>query len=163
MFKFNNRTPKKIKYNGLNVAKLIFNGVVVWVEKSKNLFNMMAAVNGTTILDNGDGTITVTSYPAYTNTPLSVLAPDLKVGDKIAFSMKTTGYSSIYMYNRNTSFSTYFNNGGTYTITQEMLDSAVYLYRKTGSQGGGNAVISGIQIEYGEKVTEYEPYYAKEV
>ena len=33
MFDFNGKTPKKILYNGLNVAKLVFNGIVVWMEK----------------------------------------------------------------------------------------------------------------------------------
>ena len=33
MFKFNGRTPKKILYNNFNVAKLVYNGVVVWMSK----------------------------------------------------------------------------------------------------------------------------------
>ena len=32
-FNFNGNTPKNILYNGLNVAKLIYNGVVVWLQK----------------------------------------------------------------------------------------------------------------------------------
>ena len=32
-FNFNGNTPKKIWYNGLNVAKLVYNGVVVWMSK----------------------------------------------------------------------------------------------------------------------------------
>lgn len=32
-FNFNGNTPKKILYNGLNVAKLVYNNVVVWMQK----------------------------------------------------------------------------------------------------------------------------------
>ena len=32
-FNFNGNTPKRILYNGLNVAKLVYNGVVVWMSK----------------------------------------------------------------------------------------------------------------------------------
>ena len=32
-FNFNGNPPKKILYNGLNVAKLVYNGVVVWMSK----------------------------------------------------------------------------------------------------------------------------------
>lgn len=32
-FDLNGNTPKKMLYNGLNVAKLIYNGVVVWMSK----------------------------------------------------------------------------------------------------------------------------------
>ena len=33
MLLFNNKTPKKINFNGKNVAKVIYNGIVVWLEK----------------------------------------------------------------------------------------------------------------------------------
>lgn len=33
MFKFNNNTPKEIIYNTKNVAKLVYNGVVVWLQR----------------------------------------------------------------------------------------------------------------------------------
>ena len=39
-----------------------------------------------------------------------------------------------------------------------MLDSRVYLYCKTVSNGGGVSTIKNIQIELGETFTDYEPY-----
>lgn len=83
MFKFNDRTPKKINFNGLNVAKLIFNSVVVWVEKVlKTVTGYPAILENSTgekleelkiygnSIQNGDPTI---------NTPIEVES----LGDKV--------------------------------------------------------------------------------
>ena len=43
-FNFNGNTPKKILYNGLNVAKLVYNNVVVWMQK------YLATITGNTPL-----------------------------------------------------------------------------------------------------------------
>lgn len=72
MFKFNNRTPKKIKFNGLNVAKLIFNGIVVWVEK------VLKTVTGyPAILENSTGE-KLENLKIYGNSVQNV-----SVGDKV--------------------------------------------------------------------------------
>ena len=126
-------------------------------DKTKNLFNMSKTINGSTILDNGDGSLTVKKYPA-SSKKLFELAPDLKTGDTIVFSMVTNGYPQIYLYNSQTKNHWYLNSGSTITLTQEILNSLVYLYKQTNAQGGNDSIISNMQMELGETKTEYEPY-----
>ena len=124
----------------------------------KNLFDIKECITGTRILDNGDGSITVKSYPSFTGKKLSQLAPNLKVGDEFVFSMETNGYSQIYLNNTSSSYNTYITNKAKYIATQEMLDSDVYLYKQTSAQGGADSIIKNIQIELGTVATNYEPY-----
>ena len=124
----------------------------------KNLFDIKECITGTRILDNGDGSITVKSYPSFTGKKLSQLAPNLKVGDEFVFSMETNGYSQIYLNNTSSSYNTYITNKTKYIATQEMLDSGVYLYKQTSAQGGADSIIKNIQIELGTAATDYEPY-----
>ena len=127
-------------------------------EQSKNLFNIKECINGIDILDNGDGSITVKSYPSFTNKKLSHLAPNLKVGDEFVFSMETNGYQQIYLNNTSASYNTYITNKEKYIATQEMLDSNVGFYKQTSAQGGADAIIKNIQIELGTVATKYEQY-----
>ncbi len=128
-------------------------------DRTKNLFDINQVVNTNSgIVNKGDGSLTVSGYPSNTGKKLSELAPELKVGDTIVYSMETDGYFGIYLLNATLNYSTYFINKTKYTITQDMLDSRVYLYCKTASNGGGVSTIKNIQIELGETFTKYEPY-----
>lgn len=61
MFDFNGKTPKKILYNGLNVAKLVFNGIVVWMEK---ILTLIAGYPITLLNSTGDDLV---DYKIYGN------------------------------------------------------------------------------------------------
>ena len=124
----------------------------------KNLFNINECINGIDILDNGNGSVRVKSYPSNTLKNLSQLAPNLKVGDEFVFSMETNGYGAIYLLNQRENYSTYIGNKDKRIVTQKMLNSVVYLYRQTSAQGGADAIIKNIQIEIGNKATNYEQY-----
>lgn len=132
--------------------------VISTIATGKNLFNVKECINGTDILDNGDGSLTVKSYPSGTGKKLSQLAPNLKVGDEFVFSMKTNGYGAIYLLNQSANYKTYIGNNTKHVVSQNMLDSVVYLYKQTSAQGGAASVIKNIQIEKGNTATDYEAY-----
>ena len=132
--------------------------VISTIATGKNLFNIKQCVTGTGILDNGDGSLTVKSYPSSTGKKLSQLAPNLKVGDEFVFSMETNGYGSIYLLNQSANYNIYIGNNTKHVVSQNMLDSVVYLYKQTSAQGGAAAVIKNIQIEKGDTATDYEAY-----
>lgn len=62
-FNFNENTPKKILYNGLNVAKLVYNGVVVWMPKLPIGYTEVEYLEstGTQYIDTGINVNTTTS------------------------------------------------------------------------------------------------------
>ena len=123
----------------------------------KNLFDISKINSNINIIKNQDGTLTIKAYGSGTSLTLLDLSPNLKVGDRISFSIETTGYKGILI--RNNSVDTYLhNNEKVYTINQDMLDGKVWLYNKKNGDTFEEAVISSIQIEYGDKTTEYEPY-----
>ena len=123
----------------------------------KNLFNISKINSNVNIIKNQDGTLTIKAYGSWTGLTLLDLSPNLKVGDRISFSMKTTGYNGILI--RNNSIDNYLHSiAKVYTINQDMLDGKVWLYNKKNGDTYEDAVISSIQIEYGDKRTEYEPY-----
>lgn len=122
----------------------------------KNLFNVNVVQNsGTEVVNNGDGTLTVTVPQAGAgvgmNQRLKDIAPGLVVGETYVLSAKSTGASPlVYLYGANIDW--YF--GRSLTITQEALDSTVAYYAGAPLV----AVISDIQIEPGYTATAYEPY-----
>jgi hypothetical protein len=124
----------------------------------KNLFdiNNLVETSAIKIIDNK--TIVVSGYPSSTTKKLKELCPEIKVGQSIAFSMKTNGYNQIYFKNFNSGNTYYVSNGNSFTATEDLLNANLYFYRQTSAQGGGNATISNIQFELGTQVTEYEPY-----
>lgn len=109
-------------------------------EKSKNLFNINNLTSSTYIKNNNDGTITVTKYAANSDVTLQQLCPELKVGDIVYLSMKTTGEQTMYL-----SDGTNWNIGSKKTITQEMLDAKAYFYTGVNDQDTP-VIISNIQI-----------------
>lgn len=128
----------------------------------KNKFNVSAitnvsAYNGT-IINNGDGTVTVnhTSGSSAINTGknLSDLA-DLVVGSTYILSFTTTS-SARYIYLGQPANAVWTSNT-TRTITSDMLNSPVYLYAN-GDTNPESGVLSNIQIELGTTATAYAPY-----
>ncbi len=109
----------------------------------KNLFDISKIPNVDGLVNNGDGTLTITNL-AFTGMSLRDLCPILKVGDIIAFSIVGAEPYGI-------SVGTYiWLNGESKTITEDMLNGEIVFPFA--------ANISNIQIEYGENATTYEPY-----
>ncbi len=142
---------------GLDACSNVGKYVIPIKVTGKNLFDISKINSNVNIIKNQDGTLTIKAYGSGTSLTLLDLSPNLKVGDRISFSIETTGYKGILI--RNNSIDNYFhNNTKSYTINQDMLDGKVWLYNKKNGDTYEDAVISSIQIEYGDKRTEYEPY-----
>ncbi len=84
--------------------------------------------------------------------------PELKEGDKVVFSMKTNGMQCALL--KKGDFEKYLETkNAVIEVTNQILTSDLYLYSTKG--GGDAAIISNIQVEYGNKSTSYEPYDGK--
>ena len=133
----------------------------------KNLFdiNRVPSVtwNGSGIVNNHDGTITVTGSPTNSaikpGLTLSELVPDLVVGNTYTLSLQSDYHDNEYItliYGTGSNRIVFsWINARNRTITQTDLDSLVYFQAPT------NMVpvnIWDIQIEEGDTATAYEPY-----
>ena len=130
------------------------------VQTGKNLWNVNAITNTTnpnnaTIVNNGNGTITVTTTTQQnvkTEQKLKDICPNVKVGETYFLKATTTGNQKIiYLHQAGISW-TY---GSAKVITSQMLESDVSLYA---SGTSSTATISDIQLEVGSTATTYAPY-----
>lgn len=122
-----------------------------------NYFDISKITNKGALTNNNDGTLTMqnNSNPIgfiQINQTFKQLCPNLKAGDVITFSFKTTTQNSTYK--DRIYASDFLFNGKSKELTQEMLDAYVCFY------GGYNevSIISEIKIEKGTKLTSYSPY-----
>lgn len=129
----------------------------------KNLFNVNAIVTRSSVVNNGDGTITAKALVSQPMQTLKEICPSLKVGDIATFSFvspafdATSNTQSNYIYL--ISAKETWKNGQAKTITQKMLDGGIYFYSSKDADGNAvETVISEIQVELGEIATGYEPY-----
>lgn len=129
----------------------------------KNLFDVSKVITDhqNQVINNGDGTITVNTSATSAAVPiieltLKELAEHLEVGKTYVLSAITTGrHKHIWL-----DVAGYtWNFGKPAVITQEMLNSLVFVYASGNST---TAIISEFQIEEGETATEYTPYIAPE-
>jgi len=128
----------------------------------KNLFDVsqipsFSLSTGGEIVNNGDGSITITtpsgSGGIYCRKTLAELAPGLVAGETYTLSLDSTGSSKyIYLIPANEGWTV---GAGAKTVTQAMLDSGVYFYASGVST---TATISNIQIEKGSTATTWAPY-----
>ena len=141
--------------------------------KSKNLFDVSriperigrADPYSTLLVNNGDGSITVTravnNSAALTGKTLQQLAPDVVVGNTYILGFKTTGtVDYVLLYNAQSGNTTWQKNNPL-VIQQKHLDSIVYFYPGGKCTDDGqcpSATISNIQIEQGSVATPYVPY-----
>ena len=133
------------------------------VPKSPNLFDISKVAtgqnSGAKIVNNGDGSIVVTSITngaITTGKKLSVLAPEMVAGETYTLSFDTTGNNSILLYcSGHTSDNTTWQRNRSKLITENLLNCTVYFYA---SGVGTSATISNIQIEHGSTATPYQPY-----
>ena len=133
-------------------------------KRSPNLFDISKIVtrqaDGARIVNNGDGSIVVTSITngaIPTGKKLSVLAPEMAAGESYTLNFDTTGtLKRIVLYcPGNTSYNTTWTRNTSKLITENLLDCTVYFYS---SGVGTTATISNIQIERGTTATPYQPY-----
>lgn len=121
----------------------------------KNLFDISKITNTSEVINNNDGSITVTVPPNSTGTIINQKLSDLAnmtVGETYTLSAKSTGSSKyIYLYE----CKELWNFGDKKTITQDILDSRLTFYASGIST---TAIVSEIQIEMGDAPTSYEPY-----
>lgn len=121
----------------------------------KNLFDINQIINIGKVINNGDGSITVSGYPSATGKFLYQLCPSMKIGQTVTFSMVTTGYHQIYLHNISNGSTRLITNNTSFIVTEDILNSELNFYRNS---NGDNATISNIQFEEGTEVTPYEPY-----
>lgn len=115
-----------------------------------NLWND-AQTLASAIINNGDGTYTVNSYSNQTDITFKAICPNLKAGDVATLTIGGDGLKQIYFRDNAVTWV-----GGSYrTVTQEMLDSRIFIY---GKSGGGATVIGPFMVEHGTTATPYEPY-----
>lgn len=127
--------------------------------RSKNLFDISRINSSNSLINNGDGTLSVKGYgvgglaPSY----LKSYCPELKVGDEITFTFDTTSTNKfIYLYGTGANFT--WANNTTKTITQAMLNSSVLWY---GASGGDTTfyTISNVMMRKSTETSDYEPYF----
>ena len=132
------------------------------VRTGKNLLNVNAITNTTnpnnaTIVNNGNGTITVTTTTQQnvkTAQKLKDICPNVKIGETYFLNATTTGTQKIIYLHQAAASWTY---GTAKTITSQMLESDVSLYA---SGTNSTATISDISLTYGSTATAYEAYEA---
>ncbi len=129
-------------------------------KRSPNLFDASKITNTSRIINNGDGSFTITTpasdSAASTGKKLSVLAPGLEVGKKYKLTIKSnpTGAKVLLYYFPDKTKNTPWGSGESKTITQVMLDSGFYFSFRTGITYDAY----NIQIEEGTTATPYQPY-----
>lgn len=128
----------------------------------KNLFDISKITtkeysNGTGIVNNGDGTLTVTNSAGNSGVTseqkLSDVCPSLQIGETYVLSGISSGDNTDKIYLNGAKITWLFE--GLKVITQEMLDSYVTFYADS---GGNTDTVSNLQIEKGNIATAYEPY-----
>ena len=122
--------------------------------RGKNLFDISKIENNYQITNNGDGTLTIMpgvgTTAAMTGKTLRELCNGITPGT-YTINAESTGSNKIVY----TQVIGAWAFGTSKTLTNEMLDSMLYLYA---SEEGSTATISNIQIELGSTPTPYEPY-----
>ena len=122
--------------------------------RGKNLFNISKIETDDYITNNGDGSLTVTtevdSNGVSSRKTLRELCENIVPG-LYTLNAESTG-SEKWVY---TSATDIWYYGTSKTLTDEMLDSTLYLYA---SGVNTTATISNIQVELGSTPTPYEPY-----
>ena len=126
----------------------------------KNLFNINKVISTSEVINNNNGTLSVTtpstSSAARSNGKLSDYCPNLQVGKTYILSAISTGLGK-KIYLGTSKFTWKYDT--TRTITQQDLDSTVYFYANDKTGDSSIITISNIQIEEGNVVTDYESYH----
>lgn len=117
------------------------------VEFSANLFDISKVQNTSELINNGDGTLTLTAKGSSGKSTLREICPDLIVGETYILSLDTNGLDYIYC-------GIVWSSRTPKQITQAMLDSVVFFY----NNNQPTVTIKNIQINRGSTVIPYSPY-----
>ena len=118
------------------------------VEFSANLFDISKVQNTSELINNGDGTLTLTAKGSSGKSTLREICPDLIVGETYILSLDTNGLDYIYC-------GIVWSSRTPKQITQAMLDSVVFFYNNNNQP---TVTIKNIQINRGSTVIPYSPY-----
>lgn len=122
--------------------------------RGKNLFNISKIETSDNVTNNGDGSLTVTTFPnsngVSSQKTLRELCEGIAPGTYTLNAESTGSEKMVY-----TPATGYWNFGTSKTLTDEMLDSTLYFYA---SGIETTATVSNIQLELGSTPTPYEPY-----
>ena len=152
--------PYQPYFTGLKSAKI--SGIK---STGRNLFDISKITHQSdNFWNNGDGTLTVQTYGAWSGTTLSEACPTLKVGDWIKLSIKDNGKATRIIYLTTAAVTLQQNNPQ--PVTQEMLDSEMFFYGIPGTNDSNRqpVLIEEIQIlrsrdgGNADPIPEYEPY-----
>lgn len=152
---------ERITADGANVldgSKAKLGKVVGNTVACKNLFNVNAITNTATIVNNGDGSISVSAYSTPATQQFGELCPKLKdlIGQTVVFSMNTGESKFIYLYASGGGVTIETNKP--FAVEEKMLTARVYWYN-TSASSSDTVRISNIQLEVGSVATEYQPYF----
>lgn len=114
----------------------------------ENLFDISKVQNTSDLINNGDGTLTLTAKGTSGKNTLKEICPDLIVGETYTFKFDTNGINYIYCEG-------VWSDGTSKQITQAMLDSVVFFYNQMGVPV---VTIKNIQINRGTKAMPYSQY-----
>lgn len=151
-----------VTYNDSAELTIVRNGNdnISLVTQGKNFWDMYKLKSTNHFTVNADKSITINAnaYLCNTEKTLSQICPELKVGKTYILSFETDGSNFIYIVGD----SGVWTNNSVKTITQDMLNGTVILYGAPATSPDYNLphTIKHFQIELGDKVTSYQPYYA---
>ena len=157
---------QSVTISGLKIAKSTTltpcseygKGTVTIKQRGKNLFNANANTKQTIQVSNDGATITLNTSSlgggAVNGDKLSVLAPDLVVGETYKLSLSSSISNLQYIY-----VGSLWISGTTKTITQAMLDATTVFYSTSNEQ----VTITNMQIvKENDDITAWEPYRAND-
>lgn len=128
---------------------------IVNAGKTKNLFDIYKISNFTDagIINNGDGSLSVSKYATGSKETLNDICPDLVVGKTYTLSMITEGVGLIFL----EVAGVVWNIGESKIVTEDILKSHVYFYND--ANGSSKAcIIKDIMLNEGSATLPYEPY-----
>lgn len=129
----------------------------LYVKSDKNLFDISKVENVGGVINNGDGSLTLTAYACTSTARLKNICPSLKVGDEIVINFKTQSTISKWVYINGNQIPT----NKKFIVTDAIFDKSIVWYgyhKNEGAKFGQPCKLWDIQIEKGEKVTTYVPY-----
>lgn len=148
---------KQLEFGDVSTEYEVYQLQKYEINLGKNLFDISKVqTNGTHLVNNGDGTITVDwangASAAAPNT-LGTFCPNLRVGDTVVLSYSGDNVIN-YIYLGSPASQTWVR-GATKVITQDMLNAPVIWY---GASGNVAVTYTEIQIEIGTTPSSYMPY-----
>lgn len=141
------------------------------INEGKNIINIDKMLNAN-LVKNSDGTYTITKNSPAQRTSLSFIFDEsIKRGSKITASHELVDYNGTYSYPLQCAYEGNDELGLHVSSTFAVLESGtsfianidikgIYIYQESDQPVGTYTKFKNLQIEYGDKKTEYEPYRA---